>query len=208
MGLSHAGPRCSFCGEAQGVDRRIIAGRGVYICGPCVGACLRLIHGVPGESHLRVAPPPCAGGDPGLKCSFCGKDHRDFGRLVACGGVTICDQCVALCRDILEEERCGPPPAGEAESGQPEGQKDAHPRRIWTYLLAPPAAGSSFTGPQIEAALRDLTEGEQAVLRARFGLGGGAPRTLEDVANTFGVPRERVRQIEAKLLRRLRERQG
>ena len=45
---------------------------------------------------------------------------------------------------------------------------------------------------------------EQQVLRMRFGLDDGKPRTLEDVGHRFGVTRERIRQIEAKALRKLR----
>ena len=49
-----------------------------------------------------------------------------------------------------------------------------------------------------------LTERERAVLQARFGLTGGAPRTLEDVGRDFDLTRERIRQIEAKALTKLR----
>lgn len=56
----------------------------------------------------------------------------------------------------------------------------------------------------IEEAMRDLSPREQAVLRMRFGLDDGRPRTLEEVGKAFGVTRERVRQIEAKTLAKLR----
>ena len=45
---------------------------------------------------------------------------------------------------------------------------------------------------------------ERAVLDSRFGLAGGAPRTLEDVGRDFDLTRERIRQIEAKALTKLR----
>ena len=52
--------------------------------------------------------------------------------------------------------------------------------------------------------LTTLTEREQKVLRLRFGLDDGRPRTLEEVGREFKVTRERIRQIEAKALRKLR----
>ena len=52
--------------------------------------------------------------------------------------------------------------------------------------------------------LLTLTEREQKVLRLRFGLDDGRPRTLEEVGRQFNVTRERIRQIEAKALRKLR----
>ena len=52
--------------------------------------------------------------------------------------------------------------------------------------------------------LSSLTEREAKVLRLRFGLEDGRPRTLEEVGKEFDVTRERIRQIEAKALRKLR----
>ncbi|MFM8266765.1 MAG: RNA polymerase sigma factor [Ilumatobacteraceae bacterium] len=52
--------------------------------------------------------------------------------------------------------------------------------------------------------LGDLTDREQEIVRMRFGLDGETPRTLEDVGREFGVTRERIRQIEAKTLAKLR----
>lgn len=57
---------------------------------------------------------------------------------------------------------------------------------------------------QLEDVLDTLTDREENVLRLRFGLDDGRQRTLEDVGKVFGVTRERIRQIEAKALRKLR----
>ena len=69
-----------------------------------------------------------------------------------------------------------------------------------------PAEAASFTllKEQLEEVLESLTPREEKVLRLRFGLDDGRARTLEEVGQVFGVTRERIRQIEAKALRKLR----
>ena len=69
-----------------------------------------------------------------------------------------------------------------------------------------PADAAAFTmlKEQLEEVLDTLTEREQKVLRLRFGLDDGRARTLEEVGKEFNVTRERIRQIEAKALRKLR----
>jgi RNA polymerase primary sigma factor len=57
---------------------------------------------------------------------------------------------------------------------------------------------------QIDEVLSELTPREQRVLVLRFGLEDGRSRTLEEVGQEFNVTRERIRQIEAKALRKLR----
>jgi RNA polymerase primary sigma factor len=56
----------------------------------------------------------------------------------------------------------------------------------------------------LENVMETLTERESMVLRLRFGLDDGRPRTLEEVGRVYSVTRERIRQIEAKALRKLR----
>ena len=66
------------------------------------------------------------------------------------------------------------------------------------------AAASNLLRDQLNEVLDTLTEREQKVLRLRFGMDDGRARTLEEVGKEFQVTRERIRQIEAKALRRLR----
>ena len=69
-----------------------------------------------------------------------------------------------------------------------------------------PVAAATYTllHEQLMEVLDTLTDREQKVLRLRFGLDDGRPRTLEEVGREFNVTRERIRQIEAKALRKLR----
>ena len=66
------------------------------------------------------------------------------------------------------------------------------------------AAAQTLLKEQLDEVLSTLTEREQKVLRLRFGMNDGRARTLEEVGKEFDVTRERIRQIEAKALRKLR----
>ena len=66
------------------------------------------------------------------------------------------------------------------------------------------AALQAMLKEQLDSVLSTLTPREEKVIRLRFGLDDGRPRTLEEVGEVFDVTRERIRQIEAKALRKLR----
>jgi RNA polymerase primary sigma factor len=66
------------------------------------------------------------------------------------------------------------------------------------------AAEASALQRIVSEALADLTPREQRILRMRFGIGSTADHTLEEIGKEFGVTRERIRQIEAKALEKLR----
>ncbi|MCY4464810.1 MAG: sigma-70 family RNA polymerase sigma factor [Chloroflexi bacterium] len=66
------------------------------------------------------------------------------------------------------------------------------------------SATQILLGEAIEEVLAELTPRQSSILRMRFGLGGGEPHTLEEIANKFGLSRERIRQLEKEALRRLR----
>jgi RNA polymerase primary sigma factor len=66
------------------------------------------------------------------------------------------------------------------------------------------AAARALLSEAVGEALEELTERERQVVRLRFGLDDGQVRTLEEVGKEFGVTRERIRQIEAKTLAKLR----
>lgn len=70
------------------------------------------------------------------------------------------------------------------------------------------AADRSLLRERIEEALRVLTDREREVIKMRFGLIDGMPHTLEEVGRHFNVTRERIRQIEAKAIKKLRNRQN
>jgi len=73
-----------------------------------------------------------------------------------------------------------------------------------TALAPADAASHQLLKEQVEDVLESLTERERKVLQLRFGLDDGRSRTLEEVGKEFHVTRERIRQIEAKALRKLR----
>ena len=73
-----------------------------------------------------------------------------------------------------------------------------------TAIAPADAAARRLLGDAVLASLEDLDDREKDVVRMRFGLDGEQPRTLEEVGKHFGVTRERVRQIEARTMAKLR----
>ena len=105
---------------------------------------------------------------------------------------------VDLGRDPTDEELAKAPIGEEDDSSVGDFVAD-------TSSMSPSEAATYMMMQQrIEEVLGTLTEREQQVLRMRFGLNGGEAHTLEEVGEVFGVTRERIRQIEAKALRKLR----
>ncbi len=90
----------------------------------------------------------------------------------------------------------------------PVGEEDED--RLGSFIedrgaVAPPeAAASGMMRDDIASVLQTLSARERRILELRFGLTDGQPRTLEEVGREFGVTRERIRQIEAKTLSKLR----
>jgi RNA polymerase primary sigma factor len=72
-------------------------------------------------------------------------------------------------------------------------------------VLPPDAATRQLLQEQLADVLRQLSERERQVIAMRFGLSDGEGHTLEEVGRTFNVTRERIRQIEAKTLSKLRQ---
>ena len=74
-----------------------------------------------------------------------------------------------------------------------------------SQAVAPPeAASDSMLHEQLDQVLDGLADRERKVIKLRFGLEDGHPRTLEEVGREFGVTRDRIRQIESKTLAKLR----
>ena len=67
------------------------------------------------------------------------------------------------------------------------------------------AAATQLLKEQVAEIISTLSEREQKIIKMRFGIGGGKTHTLEEVGNEFSVTRERIRQIEAKALSKLRK---
>ena len=112
------------------------------------------------------------------------------------------NKLIRVSRQLLQEK--GREPQPEAPIGEEE---DSH---LGDFIqdddAPPPAEAASFTlmKEQLMGVLDTLTPREKKVLSLRFGLEDGRQRTLEEVGQEFNVTRERIRQIEAKALRKLR----
>ena len=105
---------------------------------------------------------------------------------------------VAEIQRIAQEPVSLQSPIGEEESDLGDFIEDAD------AVVPIEAAAFILLQDQLERVLHELAEREQRIIRLRFGLTDGHPRTLEEVGQEFGVTRERIRQIESKTLAKLR----
>ena len=106
---------------------------------------------------------------------------------------------VAYTRKVAQETVSLDKPVGEEGDGS-----------MWELIEDPNATlleetvSANLLREQLEEALDTLEERENRVLRMRFGLDDGSPRTLDEIGKVFGVTRERIRQIESNAIRKLR----
>jgi hypothetical protein len=105
--VDRAARACSFCGRS-GIDvDHLVAGPGVHICEHCVGTAGKLAAQPAPEGSAEVLH-LVSDRDGAARCDFCGRHGSDVDRLVADhAGHAVCDRCLALCREIHEEERRG-----------------------------------------------------------------------------------------------------
>ena len=94
--------------------------------------------------------------------------------------------------------------ARDPETGAPTGNPDVYRQFLPIIHQATDAVINLSLKEQTSSVLKTLTPREEKVIKMRFGLEDGSEHTLEEVGQSFAVTRERIRQIEAKALRKLR----
>jgi Clp amino terminal domain, pathogenicity island component/ClpX C4-type zinc finger len=116
LGVDHADVRkriararrtCSFCARNGADAANLIAGPGVYICDRCTRDATQLTTepaGAAAHTTLTVIP----AGQQNANCDFCGKPRTSVDHLVTGPGASICAECLALCREINDEEGITP----------------------------------------------------------------------------------------------------
>jgi RNA polymerase primary sigma factor len=128
--------------------------------------------------------------------------HQDLGREATTTELAremgIEPERVAEIQRIAQEPVSLQSPIGEEESDLGDFIEDAD------AVVPIEAAAFIMLQDQLEQVLLELSKREQRIIHLRFGLTDGHPRTLEEVGREFGVTRERIRQIEAKTLAKLR----
>ena len=77
-------------------------------------------------------------------------------------------------------------------------------RKAYGGVVAVDAVSFTLLQDQLQSVLETLSEREAGVVRLRFGLTDGQPRTLDEIGQVYGVTRERIRQIESKTMSKLR----
>lgn len=119
---------------------------------------------------------------------------EEVGRWVGLSAEKV-EEVLSISRDTLSLET----PVGEEEDSRLGEFIEDH------GAIAPPEAASfGMMQDQIASVLRTVSTRERRIVELRFGLTDGRPRTLEEVGREFGITRERIRQIEAKTLSKLR----
>ena len=113
-----------------------------------------------------------------------------------------CEMSVERVRDILRISQ--DPLSLDTPVGEEEDSNLADFIQDGSVIAPDDAAAKKMLSAAVNEALGELSEREQEIVRMRFGLDDGQARTLEEVGKEFGVTRERVRQIEAKTLAKLR----
>ena len=113
-----------------------------------------------------------------------------------------CEMPTDRVRDILRISQ--DPLSLDSPVGEEEDSNLADFIQDGSVIAPDDAAAKKMLSAAVNEALDELTEREQEIVRMRFGLDDGQARTLEEVGKEFGVTRERVRQIEAKTLAKLR----
>ena len=113
-----------------------------------------------------------------------------------------CEMPVDRVRDILRISQ--DPLSLDSPVGEEEDSNLADFIQDGSVIAPDDAAAKKMLSAAVNEALDELSEREQEIVRMRFGLDDGQARTLEEVGKEFGVTRERVRQIEAKTLAKLR----
>lgn len=110
-GKKHAGGErreerfCSFCGRPQFETSKLVAGPGVWICDHCVRSATRVVTRAAASDADAMEPVPSD--DLAARCNFRGRGPRRVDGLVRGGlhGRTICNRCLDLCNEVLEEDR-------------------------------------------------------------------------------------------------------
>ncbi len=90
--------RCSFCHKKQNEVEKLIAGLAVYICNECVQSCNDPVARESMFAPLTTVQKPPA------KCTFCGKTDHTVAWIASRNNIHICDECIDLCNEILEDE--------------------------------------------------------------------------------------------------------
>jgi DNA-binding CsgD family transcriptional regulator len=131
------------------------------------------------------------------RCAFCGRNQQEVPKLGAGPGVYICNECVADWHEIFAE-----PGQVERLAGDEQDRVDAVIRRSGHAEGVSPAPARLQSPAERQG--DESSKRESDILSLRLGLGGVGPLSREEVAERFSITPERVRQIELRILAKLR----